>query len=360
MPKRGENIYKRKDGRWEGRIKIEFNGKVKYKYFYGKTYKIVKEKIALFKITDSPTSECSYKTIDSLFNEWFTAIQFSVKPSTLYNYKTKVKKHIIPAFGKLYYNELEVSMINNFISDKVSTGLSIGYVCDIIAVLKSMAKYMYKVYGYKNIITNVTIPRGKTKDLSLLSDEQQKILFKTLTTCINETKLCILLSFYTGIRIGEVCGLTWSDVDFINNTININKTVQRIHDTDSSLTRLIIDIPKSKSSKRIIPLPTFITEILKKYKGDADTYILSGNNNIMEPRTLQRRFKSILKKSGLPDINYHSLRHMFATNCIKLGFDIKTLSEILGHSSIEITLKRYVHASLERKIECMNLLSPKL
>jgi len=358
MPRRGENIYKRKDGRWEGRIKISTNGKNKYKSVYGKTYNAVKVKILNFRAEITNPKNENDKTIDSLFDEWFGSIKYTVKTSTFYNYKMKAEKHIIPEFGKYKYTALEPSMINSFVSRKISSGLSPGYVCDIIAVFNAMSRHVSKIYGLKNIIAETTVPRVKSKELALLSDEQQKVLCKNLMNKVTGTSLCILLSLFTGLRIGEVCCLTWSDINFINNTITINKTVQRVYNPDTSSTHLSIDEPKSKSSKRIIPIPSFLLEILKNHQSDENDYILSGDTRTTEPRTLQRRFKTILKNSGLPDIHYHSLRHMFATNCLQLGFDIKTLSEILGHSSVEITLKLYVHSSLERKIECMNLLNP--
>ena len=162
------------------------------------------------------------------------------------------------------------------------------------------------------------------------------------------------MSYYTGLRIGEVCGLKWCDIDLNKGIFKVRQTVQRIYVNSS--TKLTIDTPKSKSSVREIPLPKFLTEILRNFKSDDSAFILSGKENPTDPRTLQYRFKSLLKKADLPSINYHSLRHMFATNCIALGFDVKTLSEILGHATVETTLNRYVHSSMERKTVCMNLL----
>lgn len=361
MPRRGENIYKRKDGRWEGRVKTpSSNGKTVYKYIYGKTYNSVKEKMFTFKehIRDLPEKKTSDKTVRMLFSEWFSAIELTVKPSTFYNYKMKAEKHIIPEFGNFRPDSLETAMINDFISKKISAGLSSGYVNDIIAVFNTMMKYVNRLYGIKNIVELAAVPREKDKELFLLSAKQQKALYKTLSNEINGTSLCIMLSLFTGLRIGEVCGLTWNDIDMDNKTIQISKTVQRIYNSSTASGKLVIDEPKSKSSRRTIPVPAFLFELLKDNKGEATAYILSGTDRITEPRTLQRRFKSLLKKAELPYVNYHCLRHMFATNCIQTGFDIKTLSEILGHSSVEITLKRYVHSSMERKIECMNLLNP--
>ena len=147
-------------------------------------------------------------------------------------------------------------------------------------------------------------------------------------------------------------------IDLEKRTLTIKNTVQRIKSIDgSTATKLIITLPKSNSSVRKIPLPDFIIPILRNLKGNNDYYILSGTRAIIEPRTMQYRFKHILSDLNLPNVSFHSLRHGFATTCIALGFDVKTLSEILGHSSVEITLNRYVHSSMERKAEFMKLLS---
>lgn len=191
--------------------------------------------------------------------------------------------------------------------------------------------------------------------MNLFSDIEQKELCGYLLKNTDNTSIGILLSLYTGLRIGEIYGLKWNDIDFEKNILTVRRTVQRIR-TGIHGTKLIVDAPKSRTSQRSIPIPEFLIDILRKFRINDNFYILSGSTKVTEPRTMQRRFKTILKKAGLPSINYHSLRHMFATNCIQLGFDVKTLSEILGHASVETTLNRYVHSSLERKTQCMNLL----
>lgn len=191
----------------------------------------------------------------------------------------------------------------------------------------------------------------------MLTKEQQSQLVKYLLSNMSMTSLCILLSLYTGLRVGEVCGLMWDDIDFEKGILTVRRTVQRIC-TDSRKTEIIADTPKSRSSRRSIPIPIFILKLLRDSRSSNNNYILSGSENIIEPRTLQRRFKSILNKVNLPSVNYHCLRHMFATNALQAGFDIKTLSEILGHANVETTLNRYVHTSMERKKACMALIEP--
>ena len=220
-----------------------------------------------------------------------------------------------------------------------------------------MAKFIAKVHAFRNILSDVELPKTHSKDKTRLTNVQQLQLCKYLTKNISSTALCVLLSLYTGRRVGEVCGLMWSDIDLEESIITVKRTVQRIH-TSSHSTAIIADTPKSNSSQRSIPIPTFILKLLRESRSNDNFYVLSGSTTIIEPRTLQRRFKSILKKAHLPSVNYHSLRHAFATNCLQAGFDVKTLSEILGHASVETTLNRYVHTSMDRKIECMALLEP--
>lgn len=357
MARKGENIYKRKDGRWEGRYKVGYNdsGTAKYRSIYGKTYQSVKEKLVALKAVPVTRSSSCKLTVKVLFEEWLSAVKLKVKQSTYANYRMKADKHILPEFGGIRYDTLTVKMLHTFIDKKLSDGLSAKYVSDIVIVFKSMAKYISRVHGFSNPLADVILPKVTKKDMQLLSEIQQNQLCRYLMENINNTSLCVLLSLYTGLRVGEVCGLKWSDIDFEKSILTVKRTVQRIRPGEHRTT-LLIDTPKSRSSQRSIPIPSFLISILQKLRGNNDCYILSGTANVTEPRTMQNRFKSILKKADLPSTNYHSLRHMLATNCIKAGFDVKTLSEILGHASVETTLNRYVHSSMERKTECMNLL----
>lgn len=357
MARRGENIYKRKDGRWEGRYKLGYNenGQAKYRSIYGHSYAEVKQKLAPLKGTAPAIITSCQLTVKELFSEWLSAVKHRVKHSTYANYLLKVEKHILPAFGRFRYEMLTVQMLNSYIDNKLYSGLSAKYVSDIIIVFKSMAKYTAKIHGFRNILADVELPKIQKKEMPLLSLTQQGNLCNYLMLNLTPTSLCILLSLYTGLRVGEVCGLMWGDIDFDKSILTVRRTVQRIHSGVHS-TRLITDAPKSRSSCRSIPIPAFIMKQLRESRSNDNYYILSCTDSIIEPRTLQRRFKSILKKTNLPSVGYHCLRHMFATNSLQAGFDVKTLSEILGHASVETTLNRYVHTSIERKIACMALL----
>lgn len=356
MPRKGENIYRRRDNRWEGRYKVGFDesGKSRYRSIYGKSYQEVKIKLIALRSDPKEAVSSGHLTVKDLFEEWLSAVKLRVKESTYANYRMKADSNILVAFGKLRYENLTMQLVHSFIEMKLKAGLSAKYVSDIVIVFKSMTKYVSRVHGFRNPLEEVVLPRGAKRERKLFNDTQQKKLCKYLTSDLNNTSLCVLLSLYTGLRVGEICGLRWSDVDFTKRTITVRRTVQRIRTGHG--TRLLIGSPKSHSSRRSIPIPAFIADILRRFRRSDNICILSGSEKIAEPRTLQRRFKTILKKAGLPSINFHSLRHMFATNCIRAGFDVKTLSEILGHASAETTLDRYVHSSMERKTQCMNLL----
>ena len=361
MARRGENIYKRKDGRWEGRYKCGFtnDGKAKYRSVYGHSYAEVRAKLAPLKVA-APTVNTSCRlTVNELFSEWLSAVKLRVKSSTYANYLIKVENHIFPAFGLIRYDALTVQMLNHYIEDKLNSGLSAKYVSDIIIVFKSMAKYIAKIHGFRNILADVTLPKVHRKEMQLLSPVQQRQLCNYLLNSLNPASICVLLSLCTGLRVGEVCGLMWGDIDFDKSILTVRRTVQRIRYGVHG-TKLVIGTPKSRSSHRTIPIPIFIMELLRNVRSNDDRYILSDSTIITEPRTLQRRFKAILKKANLSSVGYHCLRHMFATNSLQAGFDVKTLSEVLGHASIETTLNRYVHTSMERKRACMALLENKM
>ncbi len=362
MSRRGENIYKRKDGRWEGRYKNGFkpDGSAKYSSVYGKTYAAVKasllEKAAKSAYTDIPVS----LTVKDLFESWLKAIKLKVKESSYMNYLAKYEKHILPALGGLCYDKLTAQRLDDFIAAKLSEGLSAKYVADIAGVIKSVCRFAHRQYGYADKSEIMSIPKGKSKEKALLNEDEQTALYAYLTANPSASNIGILLCMFTGLRIGELCALKWSDIDLDKRIIAVRHTMLRINRRDNestAKTKLIITPPKSASSIRKIPLPDFIVPLLSALKSENGNYFLSAVCRPVEPRTMQNRFKSVLKRLNIAPVTFHSLRHLFATNCISIGFDVKTLSEILGHSSVEITLNRYVHSSFERKKECMRLLN---
>jgi len=196
-------------------------------------------------------------------------------------------------------------------------------------------------------------PASKKNNLNVLSIKEQEILEKNIMTDCDERKLGVLLSLYTGLRIGEVCGLKWDDIDFSTNTIHIHQTIERVTNVDEKgkgrKTKLVVGEVKTVSSNRIIPIPKSLLLLLKEY-ANRNNYVIPGKSYpYIDPRTYQYTFQRYLKQCNLRKINYHVLRHTFATRCVESGMDIKTLSEILGHANVNITLNTYVHSSIEQK-----------
>lgn len=353
------NIYYRKDGRYEGRLSKgkHRNGKRKYQYFFGRTREEVERKMLDTVQVQAADMNCNI-TVGQLFSEWFQSIRHRIKESTAANYMMKANKHILPKFSNFAVSHVSSAVILEFIDKKLNAGLSNRYVADIIILLKSMYKYAARTYHITSPLEGITLPRKKSSEIRLLDNNEQRKLQQYMQDNSDRTTLGISVSLHMGLRIGELCALQWSDIDLEKRILTVRKTIQRIQCPSSNTkTKLIITEPKSESSKRSIPIPEFLIGMLQRYSGKGNEYLLSGMVKPIEPRTMQYRFSKMLKNVNLPSVHFHALRHMVASNCVKLGFDVKALSEILGHSSVEITLNRYVHSSFEQKIEYMKRLS---
>ncbi len=362
MSRKGENIYKRKDGRWEGRyIKDRLPaGKVIYGYVYGKTYTEVRRKLSESKINDSDNT-ATLPLYSEIVNSWLAHQKIKVKESTYANYQCICSKHILTGFGNLKINNISTKLLENYIADLSSSGmLSSKSISNIISIIKSTLIYA-EYMGYTvNCRTEHLSVRQSRKEMRVLSNAERCILEKYLFENIDLKNLGIILALYTGIRIGELCALQWKSIDTEKEILTISETLQRISNTDNTSnnkTKIIITSPKSLTSFRSIPIPHCLIDILKPFVNEPEVFLLSGNCNPIEPRTMQNRFSKVISECNIKQANFHSLRHTFATRCVELGFDAKTLSEILGHSSVNITLNRYVHSSFDRKQESMNLLS---
>ncbi len=360
------NIYKRKDGRFEGRIPLGYdnNGKIKYRYLYAKSLAEIKEKM-LYAYSDMGNSEQSVcdKTFKELCEEWLASAKLRVKHSSFCCYEKLINKHILPYFEDIGYGELGTPIINEFSDHKLKFGkvngfggLSAKSVHDILVVMRSVAKYAEREYGYRNPMRNISMPKSESKEAEVFDKDERCRLQNYLRSDLTESNLGILLTMYSGLRIGELCALTWDDIDFKNGVVHVSKALQRVPDkSGKGKTALIVTSPKSKTSVRDIPVPAFVLDILKQ--NERSGYILSGTNKPVEPRTMQNRFKAVLKDCGVRSANFHLIRHTYATVCIESGFDTKTVSELLGHSNVNITLNRYVHSSMEMKKKCVDKLN---
>ena len=353
------NAYHRKDGRWEGRIPLgkTADGKRRFRYILARTKEEVLRKMDEICLNSRPSGICC-KTLRTIFEEWFSSAKHRIKESTAANYIMKADKHILPIFGKKPISDITQDDVYAFITDKQKFGFSERYIADIVVLMKSIFKYAATSYHIFNPLDGLRLPKKKSSEIQLLDKEEQNRLQTYISNNWNYGTLGTALSISTGIRIGELCALQWKDIDLEKRILTVRKTMQRIQvPTDTTKTKLIITDPKSESSRRKIPIPDCMMSFLLKFKGESDDYVLTGTDKPIEPRTMQYRFRTILKNANLPTVHFHALRHIFASTCIRLGFDVKSLSELLGHSSVEITLNRYVHSSFEQKQAYMKQLA---
>lgn len=364
MPKRGENIHKRKDGRWEGRYKknISQNEKTRYGSVYGKTYGEVKSKLK--ELNQKPLIENNYSVNEKSFREvlqlWENVNHVKHKGATKTKYSYMIEKHIIPKLGNIPISSINSLILNDFVENKLKSGrldgkggLSSAYVRSMMIIISSALQYAANEGMCPPLKSTVFKPPIENKVHTILEKQEQERLEMFLTTDINETKVGILLSLNCGLRIGEVCALKWEDIDLENKVIHIKSTIARVKkDETANGTILIIDTPKTKSSLRDVPLHSQMMAILRKEKDKAIyPFVVSNSDSFVSPRTYEYRFHRILEQCGINSVNYHALRHTFATRCILAGMDVKSLSEILGHSNVSITLNTYVHPSMEMKLQ---------
>jgi len=291
---------------------------------------------------------------------WMDNNRIKLKGGTINKYENIISMHINPELGEKKLSEITTIMINNYLSHKLKNGrldnnggLSPSYVRSIVFVINSVLKFATEEQMCLPLKSSISKPRIDKKEFNIISIEEERKLRNYLCNDISPTKTGILISLYAGLRIGEVCALSWNDIDLNNNILHVRHTIARVKNEDSpthSATRLVIDTPKTKSSKRDIPICSSLRPyLIESYKKSKSEYVISDTDSYVNPRTFEYRFHRIINKCNITRINYHTLRHTFATRCIEAGVDVKSLSEILGHSNVGITLNTYVHSSMNMK-----------
>ena len=369
MSRKGENIYKRKDGRWEGRYckTRNENGKIKYGYVYARTYTDVKNKLErvkknYFVFHEKNGTKIIMHTFSDVAREWLCYKKPLLKEASLSKYTNIINLHLLPFFRDQDIHNITLEQMESFYNGLLmtktvkGTALAPKTTLDILSVMKAILLYA-TTKKYMNILPVLRYEyRAVPKKLVVLSGRNQKILSTYLCLNLTYRNLGLLICMYTGIRLGEACALSWEDISLTEGYIYIHKTMQRIQkEHNGKKTMIIITEPKTQSSIRTIPLPRQLIQLIKSSKLPMQGYLLTGSyEKYIEPRSYQYHFKKILQQCKIPQTNFHTLRHTFATRCVELGFDIKTLSEILGHSNINITLNRYVHPSFDLKKQNMN------
>lgn len=357
MTRKGENIYKRKDGRWEGRYILfkDPSGKNKFGYIYGKTYKEVKEKLNKEKLKKT-SSQSKKKRFSAYCNEWLELNAYKVKASTMAKYSRVVNQYILDYFGNYYPLEIKTINVQRFTTALFEKNLSTKTIKDILVILKSILNYTSQQLSPETLNVSIVYPKEVKNTIHVLTSQQQNIIISYLMEDMDYCKFGVLLALSTGIRIGELCALKWEDISLSKQVIYISKTMQRVSLMDNNAfekTHIIISEPKSSTSKRIIPLTQKMYQLCQEMMPkEKEAYVLTGKKEqYIEPRLLQYHFSKYMDDCHIENVHFHTLRHTFATRCVEAGFEIKSLSEVLGHSSTKITLDLYVHSSLDLKRE---------
>lgn len=365
MARRGENIRKRSDGRWEGRyIKgRSTDGKPLWGYIYGTTYAAVRE------ISIRKKAECGIYNLNSsditfaeISEQWLYSIRPSVKESTFSHYQYTLQHYLFPVFQNFKVSALNEKILEQGLLAVIAPAsgkqkpLGTAMARECLSMLRRICKYASQFHLIRPLEISVNLPQKKPKLLRPFTMEEQKKLLSFVMASPTPRKVGLLLGFQAGLRIGEICGLKWGDFDLSAGTVTINRTVSRIS-CGNGHTKVVVQSPKTEKSSREIPLPKSILHILEQLAAtySSETWFLSEcEEKPVEPRCYRKSIHSYLKKAGVHQVHPHMFRHTFATTCLQAHCDIKTLSELLGHANAAITLKRYVHSDMERKRKEMN------
>lgn len=294
-------------------------------------------------------------TINEIAEEWLSVNKLRLKPSTHQRYFSFWIKHIKKHIGDSLVCNVNPNFLSTFSDKLIKSNLSAQSANAVLIFLHSLIEYSHNQY-------NTPLPkfnyfRIEVKEMRVFSKNEQERLVMLMKRDIDIYKLGVLLALYTGVRIGELCALRWSDIE--DKCIRVRSTIQRLQKTDGG-TELIITEPKTRHSKRVIPLILPLNDLLLTFKSGQtkDSFIISTPQNpITEPRVMQYKFKKYMDTIGISGASFHTLRHTFATRSIEAGMDAKSLSELLGHSNVQITLNRYVHSSLDQKRKSIEMLN---
>lgn len=295
---------------------------------------------------------------ENIVEKWKENKQKYVKISSFCTYSLLIEKHILPYFKNK--NKITEQDVERFIFQKISLGLSEKTVKDIFLVLKMILNFAFKNKLLHRVFLDVKFPQCKQeKKLKVFSKQEHKRLLRFVKANFSFKNLGIYICLSTGLRIGEICGLKWGDIDIQEGVLKVSRTIQRVYIEKTSKTQIIFTSPKTKSSQREVPLNRSLIQILRLMRkiSNPDYFVLTNSEKPLEPRNFRKYYNKLLEKLGLPKIPFHGLRHSFATRCIESRCDYKTVSVILGHSNITTTLNLYVHPNLEQKKKCINQMS---
>ena len=301
---------------------------------------------------------------ENIAMDWFVSTSLYAKESTQNKYRNMLSYYILPVYGQYPIQQITTDFIEQNCQlllasgGKQKAGLSSKTVTDVLSIVRNILRFASKKGISISCDGNAVKIKHMPNSIRVLSKSEQDKLCRYLLENSTPYSIGILICLFTGMRVGEICALRWEDISFPDQTIHVCHTMQRIQNHSDTIpkTKIIITPPKSACSNRIIPINDKLCKILSIYKSTDTGFVLTNSEKFIEPRSIQAQFKRILKKNYIDSANFHAIRHTFATRCIELGFDVKSLSEILGHASINITMNRYVHPTLELKKENMNKL----
>ena len=359
MGRHGENIRKRSDGRWEARYMTydEETGVKVCRSIYGHTYEEAKAKrAAVFRTSagQTGTGNALEQISDAARNivfgtaaaEWLASVKAEQKPSTYEKYSFIYHSYLEAALGSVRLPEITEKLVRDRLSSCRTASESLQK--SIYGVLNGILRHA--AGQYHTVFPEIKRPPMKphAKKAETFTKSEQTKLLSVLCRDMDLFKLGVLLCLFTGLRLGELCALKWPDIDLANRTLTIRRTVQRLYvENAGTKTSLVETSPKSGNSRREIPLQDTIAALLAAHRNGKE-YVFGGDRPL-DPRTMQNHYRAILKEAGVSYKNFHTLRHTYATNCIEGGTDVKSLSEMLGHSSVKITLNYYVHPSMDTK-----------
>lgn len=297
-----------------------------------------------------------------LADEWFNSKTGLVKESTLSAYYQQLRSHILPYWGDFDIDLFKKSDAQLFIGNMFNKGLSMKTVKDLEVTLKQILMYAVDEY-------NMNIPSAfklkyptanlvsKKEELQVYSIEEQRRIVKYFENHPSYQTLGVVIVICTGLRIGEICGLKWSDISLEDNIIRVNRTIERIVDYRTGKTKVVVQAPKTINSQRSVPFPSWLSDILSSFSSPypSNYYVISCSDNPIEPRNYRNYYrKLLLDKVGLNRcLKFHGLRHTYASTLITNGADVKTVSTMLGHSTVSTTLDIYTHSTLESRRKCV-------